>query len=343
MSVIYNEINDQYQAMRRCAEYLDQRLPEICTLITQANPRLIVFMGCGSSFSLAKSMADTVNIRSKKASFAVPAGDVVINASRYAGMMEHALIIPISRSGSTSEVMLALDALKTAGSTFTVLNVSCVENCRLSAYSDLSIEMPWCFDESVCQTRTVSCLYYSVMYVLSSLVGDKKLHDQLLKFPVLGERFVKHWKTDWEMLSSKDWDHVVVLADAEIHGIAEEGSLAFKEICQLPSNCYHVLDVRHGPMVLIKNKTLVIAAVSGESLEQDLIRDLVSHGSIVVTCTDQPLKIDGTLNFFVGEDLDPIVRGLAVIVLCQMTAFYKSSITGTDPDHPDGLDAWIKL
>ena len=34
---------------------------------------------------------------------------------------------------------------------------------------------------------------------------------------------------------------------------------------------------------------------------------------------------------------------LAVIALCQLTAFYKSKVTGTDPDHPDGLDAWIKL
>ena len=70
---------------------------------------------------------------------------------------------------------------------------------------------------------------------------------------------------------------------------------------------------------------------------------MVGHGSTVVTCTDRPLAIDGALNFPVDEDLDHIVRGLAVIVLCQLTAFYKSKVTGTDPDHPDGLDAWIKL
>lgn len=96
-------------------------------------------------------------------------------------------------------------------------------------------------------------------------------------------------------------------------------------------------------MVLIRDRTLVIAAIASGPLEQDLIRDMVGHGSTVVTCTDRPLAIDGALNFPVDEDLDHIVRGLAVIVLCQLTAFYKSKVTGTDPDHPDGLDAWIKL
>ena len=343
MSLIYDEIKNQYHAMRRCAEHLEARLPEIRALVEQVNPPLVVFMGCGSSFSLAKSMADTVNIRLKRPSFAVPAGDATVHAARYAGTMEGALIVPVSRSGSTSEVMFALDALKAAGCSFTVLSLSCAEHCKLSEHSALSIEMPWCFDESVCQTRTVSCLYYSVMYVLSRLMGDETLRAQLLAFPDIGERYVRRFEAEWEALAGRSWDHAVVLADAEIHGIAEEGALAFKEVCQLPSNCYHVLDVRHGPMVLIRDRTLVIAAIASGPLEQDLIRDMVGHGSTVVTCTDRPLAIDGALNFPVDEDLDHIVRGLAVIVLCQLTAFYKSKVTGTDPDHPDGLDAWIKL
>lgn len=343
MSLIYDEIKNQYQAMRRCVEHLEARLPEIRALVEQVNPPLVVFMGCGSSFSLAKSMADTVNIRLKRPSFAVPAGDATVHAARYAGTMEGALIVPVSRSGSTSEVMFALDALKAAGCSFTVLSLSCAEHCKLSEHSALSIEMPWCFDESVCQTRTVSCLYYSVMYVLSRLMGNETLRAQLLAFPDIGERYVRRFEAEWEALAGRSWDHAVVLADAEIHGIAEEGALAFKEVCQLPSNCYHVLDVRHGPMVLIRDRTLVIAAIAGGPLEQDLIRDMVGHGSTVVTCTDRPLAIDGALNFPVDEDLDHIVRGLAAIVLCQLTAFYKSRVTGTDPDHPDGLDAWIKL
>lgn len=33
--------------------------------------------------------------------------------------------------------------------------------------------------------------------------------------------------------------------DAELCGICEEGALTFKEICQVDSNYYHLLDARH--------------------------------------------------------------------------------------------------
>ena len=343
MSLIYNEIKDQYTAMEKCAAYLEQQFPAVEALIHKSDPSMVIFMGCGSSFSLAKSMADTVNMRTKAHAYALPAGDAALHAGRYAGMAQGALIVPVSRSGSTSEVMFALDALRAAGCSFTVLSLSCVKDCALSKQSDLSLEMPWCFDESVCQTRTVSCLYYSVMYVLAKLIGDEGLLDQLRRFPDMGRAYMARFEKDWEPLAGKDWDHAVVLADGEIHGIAEEGALAFKEVCQLPSNCYHVLDVRHGPMVLIRNKTLVISVVAGEELEQNLVRELAGHGAVMATCSDLPLPLEGTENFPVGEPLDHIVRGLAVIALCQLTAFYKSKVTGTDPDHPDGLDAWIKL
>ena len=343
MSQIYSEIKNQFVAMQKCAAYFDEHMDEIRTLFENTNPKSVVFMGCGSSFSIAKSMADTVNMRAEIPSLSLAAGDVAVHAARYAKLANGAIIVPISRSGSTSEIMLALDSLKANGAEFKVVGLSCVKNSRLSAYCALSLEMPWCFDESVCQTRTVSCLYYSVQYMLAKLLDDSELCNQLNTYPTIGERFVQDNEQQWEKIAALDWDHAVVLADAEIHGIAEEGALAFKEVCQLPSNCYHVLDVRHGPMVLIREKTLVITGIAGNKLECDLIQDLVSHKATVITCSSLPVEIADTINFFLGQSVDHIINGLLFIVVCQMIAYYKSGVIGTDPDHPDGLDAWIKL
>ena len=136
-----------------------------------------------------------------------------------------------------------------------------------------------------------------------------------------------------------------MLADGEMEGICEEGSLAFKEICQLPSNSYGLLDCRHGPMVLFGNGTLVIAAVGacGE-YEQKLVADVCAKGAIVITVSDQPCELpDVAYNFYFGAELDPIVRGIAVLVVCQFASYYKALVRGVNPDAPTGLDAWIKL
>lgn len=57
MSLIYSEIQDQFAAMEKCAAYLDDNLTAIRELLLKTKPKSVVFMGCGSSFSLAKSMA----------------------------------------------------------------------------------------------------------------------------------------------------------------------------------------------------------------------------------------------------------------------------------------------
>jgi fructoselysine-6-P-deglycase FrlB-like protein len=105
------------------------------------------------------------------------------------------------------------------------------------------------------------------------------------------------------------------------------------------------MDCRHGPMVMIGKSTLVIASLSdGGEQEQRLIADVAKKNALIVTCTDEPLKLPKVyLNVSFGKKLDNIGRGLALLVVCQYTAYYKALVKGLNPDSPAGLDAWIKL
>ncbi len=69
-----------------------------------------------------------------------------------------------------------------------------------------------------------------------------------------GEQYMAQYSALAEQVAERDWNKVVILADSELEGIASEAALAFAEIPQLPANYYHVLDVRHGPMVLVDQK-----------------------------------------------------------------------------------------
>jgi len=142
-------------------------------------------------------------------------------------------------------------------------------------------------------------------------------------------------------LAPLPWSRAVTLADAELEGLAEEGALVFKEVCQLPANYYHVLDSRHGPIVLFGEQTLILVALGvGNELEQSLLRDLEKKGSHVVALSDVS-AVGSTLNF--GRPLTHIARGIPFILLCQLVAYEKSKVTGADPDQPTGLDPWIAL
>lgn len=339
MSITYQEIKSQYEALNHTAKYVDEHMEELKPYIT--NKKLLAFVGCGSSYSIAKSMAMTANMFSMNA-VALAGGDVLIHAQAYKTMLNDGVIVIVSRSGSTSELMLMVEALKQAGCQFSVVSVACTEGSQLAKISQYCLEMPWAFDNSVCQTRTVSCLYFSVMYALHKLAGL----DETLKTAINGgEAFMNAHEPVLKEIGQKNWKSAVVLADAQLLGIAEEGALAYKEICQVPSNFYHMLDSRHGPMVLVDQDTLVVIALSdpANQYERALVEDVVKKGATAVVYSDMGANIPNTTDISFGSQLNHGARGIPFILINQLIAYYKSGVTGADPDKPSGLDAWIKL
>jgi fructoselysine-6-P-deglycase FrlB-like protein len=211
--------------------------------------------------------------------------------------------------------------------------------------SDHVIELPWAFDESVCQTSTVSNLYFAGMYVVANVGENDELKDSLCKMIEAGDEFITRNEGAWAKIAALGWDSGVTLGDSEIGGICEEGSLTFKEICQLPSNHYGLLDSRHGPIVVMNERTLVLAAINDVNCETEkaLIRDMMGKNCTVVTVSDLPFELDGTVNFHVGEKLQYAALGLPFINTAQMITCYKAKERGVNPDQPDGLEPWITL
>ena len=263
MKLTYSEILDTFNALNKTTEYLEHTWGNIESFFK--GKKRFVFTGCGSSYSLAKSMSIMTRMHTGLDSYAMAAGDILLHTGRCAKCFDNAVVVCVSRSGRTSELIMALEALKSQGYNITIASHICADNTPLGEKSDLVLSTPWAFDNSVCQTRSVTNFYFTAAYILARITGNQTLIDDLRNTVQNGPEFMKKAETVAEELSLKPWTHCVVLADAELEGLAEEGALAFKEICQLPSNYYHLLDLRHGPMVLIGEKTLVLAALGAKN------------------------------------------------------------------------------
>jgi fructoselysine-6-P-deglycase FrlB-like protein len=345
----YSELKDQYRALDKTIKYLDKKMDDIKSFYAESDAERLVFLGCGSSYSLAKSGALIAKTKLNKCADAFAAGDLLLHFDSYAKYLEGAIVVAISRSGSTSEMLYCIKELKEKCNV-KVVSMICVEQTKLAAISDLVLEMSWAFDASVCQTRTVSCLYAATAYIMASLAGDTKLSEDILKVIESGNKFMLKYEPEIinqaARVCATDWDNVVTLGDGECAGIVEEGALAFKEICQLPSNYYNMLDVRHGPMVMIKPNTMVIILMSSSTnkFELDLISDVQAKTDFVIVYSDLPVKAGkGVYNVVFGEEISHISRGLPFILICQMLSYYKALAIGVNPDNPSGLSPWIKI
>ena len=342
MNYIYQEIHTQFDALETTQKYIDTKLDDLSRLISGAP---LVVVGSGSSYSIACSVAWMARVRMGSHAVAIAAGDLLLHMDEYRPILEGCTLIVLSRSGETSEIVISIQNMKKAGIHFQVVGVSCVENSTLAKLSTLMIELPWAFDQSVCQTRTITTLFFFGAYMIAKLAGDTALTADILKAIQAGPGYFERIETQMKEIAGLPWKRAVVLGDAELSGLCDEGALAFKEICQIPSNYYHLLDVRHGPMVLIDTETLVIVVLSRHDnpYELDLVRDLQKKGAVLVVYSDIETELKDVFAVNFGETLQAPARGILAIVICQLISYYKSFLTKVDPDAPDGLAPWIKL
>ena len=345
MSYTYKETKNQYKALNTTFNSLLGKREEISYFISQQKYKRIVLTGCGSSYMISKSgeliLANRMDIDTQS----LPAGDILLNFENYENIINDSLLLVLSRSGSTSEILKSIDIVKSKYNC-KILSVICKENSELGKISDYSILIPWAFDESVCQTRTVSNMYLAILMIAGIMSGDDNLITDLEIMINVGESYLAKYEDDFKRIADFDFTDTVILADGEARGIAEEGALAFCEIARIPASHKHILDVRHGPIVLIDKKTLVIALLNknNQKYQADLINDISRKAGYVITFSgQQTMQNELCLSINYNNDFDPVCYGIPFLNIIQMISYYKALNKNIDPDRPAGLDPWIEI
>jgi len=346
MYLTEKEIFGQYEALEKTYNYFINKAEVIKGLKKNSKFDSITFIGSGSSYCLCQSGEISTKIHLGIPANSIPAGDLMLNFSHYENYIRNTLLVVLTRSGSTTEILLATKKAKEK------FNVYCISICafrksKLSNIVNFSLEIPWAFDESICQTRTVTNLYLANMLLISIIADDLLMQEELKDAIKKGESLMlKYIDCLKKIADNRHWENVIILADSELQGIACEGELVFKEISQIPSNYYHILDVRHGPIVLINDKTLVILACSPYriSYQNDLINDLHKKKAKIVSVGSLPGKdMNSDLHIETPNYTRYGVSGIHFIFVPQIIAYFKAISKGINPDRPEGLDPWIKL
>lgn len=347
-SKTFTEIHSQYQSLGKTIGLINECKEDCRKFFADAKPDRIIVTGCGSSYQLSQAISMSAGIHLGLPSFSIPGGDLMLNVNQYMPLFDgRPMLIIVSRSGATSEVLYTIQELKKADINLSVFCIACTEKSPIAELADFSLEIPWAFDESVCQTRSVTNLYAAAMLAIAAVAGDEAVFESYNALAAGGEAFIESFEADIKELGKKEFTSVAVLADGEGAALADEAALAFNEIAYTPSTFKHVLDVRHGPIVLFNQNTIVILKIGKEHLNyhEALIADIRKRGSTVVVISDEELPpiADVALQISFGSKLHPMASTAVVMPVAQLLSYYRAVAINADPDQPDGLDAWIKL
>lgn len=345
MYLTEKEILDTPRALKRTCRYFEERSAEHKNFFARNPQRKFAFLGCGSSYMLAKGAAALFASLPDTAAVAVPAGDYLLAPRDWREALQGAIVVTLSRSGRTSELVLAVREIRrTLGCP--VVSISARQRNELTPLSEQEIVLDWCYDESVCQTRTVTNFYAATLLLAAAYIGDPSIADAVHIAADGCGAFQENNRAALERLALLPWNSVVVLADGPLCGIAEEGALAFTEISMLCGRYFHVLDYRHGPIVIGGKDTLTVMVLrpEEEKLQKSMVEDVLAKGGPVVTVSGRPENTWGGAENFHIEGLENFAAwGIPFIYICQMLALLKAMALGGNPDAPQGLDPYITL
>ena len=291
MSAIEHEIASQPDVWRRAAVLArgaDANLPA-------PSSRLAV-IGCGTSLYMAQAYAVAREAAGQGETDAFAASEAP-PARRYDA------VLAISRSGTTTEVVRALEGMPAGVARYSVVGVA---ETPVAIAADHRIVLDFADEESVVQTRFATTAlvlllaHAGIDVEAAAAEAERALTADLPVDPSAAEGFV---------FLGRGWTV----------GLANEAALKLREAALAWAEAYPALEYRHGPIALAGPRTVVWPI---GDVEPDLLEDVRATGATVVTNGQHPL---------------------ADLVLAQRTAVALAKARSLDPDTPRNLTRSVVL
>lgn len=268
-----------------------------------------LFLGSGSSYYLAQIAAWLAQVQGYRAQ-ALPSGEALLHPQVADGAER---LVGISRSGQTTELLRAVEALG-----LPAFLVTTREPGEAGRSFVQRVVLDRAREEAIVQTRSFTS---ALVFFLTAFLGKE------FTAP-LPERFAQEKEGLWSLASS--WPRAkryFVLGTGPAWGLAQEAALKLKETALVQVEAFHTLEFRHGPMSMVDEETAVFLLLPEEdgALERAVGREMAALGAQVVE---------------VAYRLPELPLAL---VPFQFLAYQLATEKGLDPEKPRHLTYAVRL
>jgi glutamine---fructose-6-phosphate transaminase (isomerizing) len=244
------------------------------------------------------------------------------------------LVVAVSQSGRTPEIVATLERLRDAGGlALAITNEPASELARAAA---AVIELGAGEELAVPATKTVTAQLVAFA-LLAHALGDVPFTlEQLAAVPDWVKQVLDDPQPAVEAAQTLTENrNLIVVARGFLYGAALETALKVKETCSLAADGYSSADLRHGPIAAVTSGFPVVALSAPGPAQADLVElvaELRARGAAVLTIAPSA-DADMPLPAGMPEALAPI----AAVVRGQQLAHALATALGHDPDAPEGL------
>ena len=327
------EISEQVDTVKRATQHEKELITQISNEIK--NAKGIFLIGAGSSYHACLTAS---YIFSKVANMHIN----VVLASEFPNyehfLKENSLIIAVSQSGETADVLEAVATAKKRGSK--IISLVNVMGSSLTRDSDKFLMLNAGPEIGVLSTKT----YTSQVALLTMLAYDLagKLDDEKNNLNYL-------WNVIYHLTSAntrnkikdlaeklKDVKHIFTIGRGLQYPTAMEAALKIKEVSYIHAEAFAGGELKHGTIALIEKGTPCIVFVAKEN-EKEIISNAIEiksrGGFIIGIAPDDNEVFDFWIKVPAVNNLNPIAQ----IIPIQILAYQLAILKGIDPDKPRNL------
>ena len=260
------------------------------------------------------------------------------------------IFIVISQSGETADTLAALRLAKAAG-----VRVIAITNCVGSTASREADDViyTWAGPEiAVASTKAyttqVMCLY---MLALQAALAKgtlnqsdfQKLLKELTRIPQKVEEVLSDQSEIQKFVSQNfNKEKVFFIGRQSDSATSLECALKLKEVSYMHSEAFASGELKHGPIALVDQTTLVIAIATDHNLYQKLasnVEEVRTRGcsTLVITQDKTGAFSDVADKIITIPETEDIFAPLVAIIPAQLFAYYCAIQRGNNPDKPRNL------
>lgn len=260
------------------------------------------------------------------------------------------IFIVVSQSGETADTLSALRLAKQNG--LKVVAITNVVGSTVSREADDVIYTLAGPEIAVASTKAyttqVLCMYLLAIKAgkLRGTLSDEdasKLLSELETIPAKVQEILDGKDVIQKFASTQfNKDKIFYIGRQFDSATSLESALKLKEVSYMHSEAFAAGELKHGPIALIDDKTLVVAIASEPSLYDKIGSNMVevkARGATVLVITqDSGDAFKGKADeIFRLPECSSTLASLLTVIPAQLFAYYCSILKGIDPDKPKNL------
>jgi len=327
------EITEQAETIKKAVESNKKLIREVAKSIKKAIG--IYLIACGSSYHACLSASY------KFSSIAKMHVNVAL-ASEFSNykdfLIPESLVIAVSQSGETADVLDAVRAAKEKGAK--VISIVNVMGSSLTRESDKALMMNSGPEICVLSTKT----YTSQLAILTLLAyavagryeeGKRKLKDLInYVYYLTSENARNYIKRLAKKIRSSE--HVYTIGRGLQFPTALEAALKIKEVSYIHAEGFAGGELKHGTIALIEKGTPCIVFIS-EKTEKEILSnaaELKTRGAYIIGISPTNNEL---FDFFIKVREAEEANSICQIMPVQILAYQLALLRGYDPDKPRNL------